>query len=172
MAYGSIMELSNETFRVCFDYGKDSENKRIRKYKVFQSKSEAKRAFNKHKVEMDEGNYVLPMDWTFSKWMDYWFPNIIRPQIEETTAYGYQSIIENHIKHRLGSIKLQKLSPKHIQEYYTVMLQEKGLSPNSVLKHHNLLTNILNAAKRFEYISKNPMDAVSPPKKMRREAQY
>lgn len=172
MAYGSIYKISENKFRVCFDYGKDEAGKRVRKYQVFSSKRQAEQAFNRHKVEMDTGNYVVPTDWTFAQWMDYWYSNIILPQIEVTTAYGYKSIIENHLKPRLGNHKLQKLSARHIQLYYTYLLNEVQLSPNSVLKHHNLLTNILNAAKRYEYIAKNPMDAVSPPKKRRNEAKY
>ena len=172
MAYGSISERGNNQYRVCFDYGTDGSGRRIRKYKTYSSKSEAVRALNKHKVEMDDGNYALPINCTFSQWMDYWYINIITPQIESTTAYGYKSIIKNHLKPRLGHFKLQKLSPKLIQEYYSRLLSDAKLCPNSVLKHHNLLTNILNAAKRFEYISKNPMDAVSPPKRQQREARY
>lgn len=172
MAYGSISEITKGRFRVCFDYGKDHAGKRIRKYQTFSSKADAKRALNRHKVQMDEGNYVLPADWAFAQWMDYWYKNIISPQIEATTAYGYQNIIENYLKPTLGQCKLQKLTPKHIQEYYTVLLDNKGLSPSTVLKHHNLLTNMLNAAMRFEYIAKNPMDAVSPPRKKPHEAKY
>ena len=172
MAYGSISKTGENKFRVCFDYGKDGSGKRIRKYQTFSSKREAEHALNRHKVEMDTGNFVMPADWTFAQWMDFWYDNIILPQIEATTAYGYKSIIENHLKPQLGNCKLQKLSARHIQLYYTHLLNEVKLSPNSVLKHHNLLTNILNAAKRYEYITKNPMDAVSPPKKRRREAKY
>ena len=172
MAYGSIFEITKGRFRVCFDYGKDHAGKRIRKYQTFSSKADAKRALNRHKVQMDEGNYVLPADWLFAQWMDYWYKNIISPQIEATTAYGYQNIIENYLKPMLGQHKLQKLTPKHIQEYYTALLDNKGLSPSTVLKHHNLLTNMLNAAMRFEYIAKNPMDAVSPPRKKPHEAKY
>lgn len=172
MAYGSISKTGENKFRVCFDYGKDGSGKRIRKYQTFSSKREAEHALNRHKVEMDTGNFVMPADWTFAQWMDFWYDNIILPQIEATTAYGYKSIIENHLNPQLGNCKLQKLSARHIQLYYTHLLNEAKLSPNSVLKHHNLLTNILNAAKRYEYITKNPMDAVSPPKKRRREAKY
>ena len=157
MAYGSIVQRGDNQFRVCFDYGTDSSGKRIRKYQTFASRKEATRALNAHKVKMDEGSFVLPSDYTFAQWLDYWYTNIIRPQIEETTAYGYRNMIENYLKPSLGSVKLQKLSARHIQQYYTFLLDEKGLSPNTVIKHHNLLTNVLNAAERQEYITKNPM---------------
>ncbi len=171
MAYGSITQRGDK-YRVCFDYGIDREGRRIRKYRTFDTKRDATRAFNEHKVKMDKGTQVMPSEYTFAQWLDYWYKDIILPQIEETTAYGYRGMIENYLKPQLGEIRLQKLTARDIQQYYTWLMDEKELSPNTVIKHHNLLTNTLNAAERQEYITKNPMRAVSPPKKRQREAKF
>ncbi len=171
MAYGSITQRGDK-YRVCFDYGIDREGNRVRKYRTFDTKRDATRAFNEHKVKMDKGTQIMPSEYTFAQWLDYWYKDIILPQIEETTAYGYRGMIENYLKPQLGEIRLQKLTARDIQQYYTWMMDEKKLSPNTVIKHHNLLTNTLNAAERQEYITKNPMRAVSPPKKRQREAKF
>ena len=171
MAYGSITQRGDK-YRVCFDYGVDREGRRVRKYRTFDTKRDATRAFNEHKVKMDKGTQIMPSEYTFAQWLDYWYKDIILPQIEETTAYGYRGIIENYLKPQLGEIRLQKLTARDIQQYYTCLMDEKELSPNTVIKHHNLLTNTLNAAERQEYITKNPMRAVSPPKKRQREAKF
>ena len=171
MAYGSITQRGDK-YRVCFDYGIDREGNRVRKYRTFDTKRDATRAFNEHKVKMDKGTQIMPSEYTFAQWLDYWDKDIILPQIEETTAYGYRSMIENYLKPQLGEIRLQKLTARDIQQYYTWLMDEKKLSPNTVIKHHNLLTNTLNAAERQEYITKNPMRAVSPPKKRQREAKF
>lgn len=171
MAYGSITQRGDK-YRVCFDYGIDRNGRRVRKYRTFDTKRDATRAFNEHKVKMDKGTQVLPSEYTFAQWLDYWYKDIILPQIEETTAYGYRGMIENYLKPQLGEIRLQKLTARDIQQYYTWLMDEKKLSPNTVIKHHNLLTNTLNAAERQEYITKNPMRAVSPPKKRQREAKF
>ena len=171
MAYGSITQRGDK-YRVCFDYGIDREGRRIRKYRTFDTKRDANRALNEHKVKMDKGTQVMPSEYAFAQWLDYWYDNIIVPQIEETTAYGYRGMIENYLKPQLGEIRLQKLTARDIQQYYTWLMDEKKLSPNTVIKHHNLLTNTLNAAERQEYITKNPMRAVSPPKKRQREAKF
>lgn len=171
MAYGSITQRGDK-YRVCFDYGIDREGNRVRKYRTFDTKRDATRAFNEHKVKMDKGTQILPSEYTFAQWLDYWYKDIILPQIEETTAYGYRGMIENYLKPQLGEIRLQKLTARDIQQYYTWLMSEKELSPNTVIKHHNLLTNTLNAAERQEYITKNPMRAVSPPKKRQREAKF
>lgn len=171
MAYGSITQRGDK-YRVCFDYGVDREGRRVRKYRTFDTKRDATRAFNEHKVKTDKGTQIMPSEYTFAQWLDYWYKDIILPQIEETTAYGYRGIIENYLKPQLGEIRLQKLTARDIQQYYTWLMDEKELSPNTVIKHHNLLTNTLNAAERQEYITKNPMRAVSPPKKRQREAKF
>ena len=171
MAYGSITQRGDK-YRVCFDYGIDRSGRRVRKYRTFDTKRDATRAFNEHKVKMDKGTQVMPSEYTFAQWLDYWYKDIILPQIEETTAYGYRGMIENYLKPQLGEIRLQKLTARDIQQYYTWLMGEKALSPNTVIKHHNLLTNTLNAAERQEYITKNPMRAVSPPKKRQREAKF
>ena len=171
MAYGSITQRGDK-YRVCFDYGIDREGNRVRKYRTFDTKRDAIRAFNEHKVKMDKGTQIMPSEYTFAQWLDYWYKDIILPQIEETTAYGYRGMIENYLKPQLGEIRLQKLTARDIQQYYTWLMDEKKLSPNTVIKHHNLLTNTLNAAERQEYITKNPMRAVSPPKKRQREAKF
>lgn len=171
MAYGSITQRGDK-YRVCFDYGIDRSGRRVRKYRTFDTKRDATRAFNEHKVKMDKGTQVMPSEYTFAQWLDYWYKDIILPQIEQTTAYGYRGMIENYLKPQLGEIRLQKLTARDIQQYYTWLMGEKELSPNTVIKHHNLLTNTLNAAERQEYITKNPMRAVSPPKKRQREAKF
>ena len=61
------------------------------KYRTFDTKRAATRAFNEHKVKKDRGTQVMPSEYTFAQWLDYWYDNIIVPQIEETTAYGHQA---------------------------------------------------------------------------------
>ena len=55
MAYGSITQRGDK-YRVCFDYGVDREGKRVRKYRTFDTKRDATRAFNEHKVKKDRGD--------------------------------------------------------------------------------------------------------------------
>lgn len=40
---------------------------------------------------MDSGTQVMPSKYTFAQWLDYWYKDIILPQIEQTTAYGHQA---------------------------------------------------------------------------------
>lgn len=127
MAYGSITQLGDK-YRVCFDYGVDREGKRVRKYRTFDTKRDAIRAFNEHKVKMDRGRRSC------------------RANTRSRSGLTTGTII----------LSCHRSSKRR----------------HTVIKHHNLLTNTLNAAERQEYITKNPMRAVSPPKKRQREAKF
>lgn len=63
MAYGSITQRGDK-YRVCFDYGIDREGNRVRKYRTFDTKRDATRAFNEHKVKMDKGTQIMPSEYT------------------------------------------------------------------------------------------------------------
>ena len=127
MTYGSITQRGDK-YRVCFDYGVDREGKRVRKYRTFDTKRDAIRAFNEHKVKMDRGRRSC------------------RANTRSRSGLTTGTII----------LSCHRSSKRR----------------HTVIKHHNLLTNTLNAAERQEYITKNPMRAVSPPKKRQREAKF
>lgn len=63
-----------------------------------------------------------------------------------TTIYGYRKIIDNHLSDALGSVPIQKLTPQHLQQYYSMLMRDKGLSANTVRRHHDLLSCALHMA--------------------------
>ena len=95
-----------------------------------------------------------------------------QPNRAETTVYGYNKIIDNHISPALGDITLQKLTPQDIQKYYTMLMREKGLSPNTVRRHHDLLSSALRMAVKQEVLSRCPTDRVEPPRVVPFEAKF
>ena len=170
MAHGSIIKLDNGKFRVCFEYGFDENGKRIRKHKTYASRKEAELVLSRHNVAMEDGTVVQPRRMTLAEWLSYWMKNMYMPRAAETSIYGYVNMIDRYIVPSMGKIQLQRLKPMHIQKYYTMLMEQRNLSPNTVLKHHDLLNSALKAAVRQEYISKNPAQGVDRPKKIKHEA--
>jgi len=170
MAHGSVMKLENGKYRVCLEYGFDENNKRIRKHKTFESKKDAELALSRHNVAMEDGGAVLPRNMTLEEWLRYWLTNIYAFRAAETSLYAYKNMIEKHIIPALGKHTLQKLRAMHVQNYYNMLMKEKGLSSNTVIKHHDLLNNALSAAVKQEYVVRNIMIGVERPKKIRHEA--
>ena len=97
---------------------------------------------------------------------------VIQPNRAETTVYGYRKIIDNHLSDALGDVPVQKLTPRHLQEYYAMLMRDKGLSPNTVRRHHDLLSAALHTAVRQDIILRSPTERVEPPRVVPREVGY
>ena len=168
ISYDDVKKL----YYVYMDYGKDENGKRIRNTKTFQSKSEAKIALKEFEADKTKGTLVIPKTTNIKEWLEYWMNNIVKPNRQQATIYGYQQMIDNHILPALGSISIQQLKPKQIQQYYTMLMTEKGLSPNSARKHHDLLKTAFKLAVKQDILISNPVEKVDPPKIIRKEIRY
>lgn len=78
-------------------------------------------------------------------------------------------MITQHLKPSLGNIKISKLHPSHLQEYYSQKLVNgkidgEGLSPQSVKHHHRLIHKVLKDAVKWQFLARNVAEAVTPPK--------
>ena len=101
---------------------------------------------------------------TLGEWLEDWLEYVIRPNREDTTYYGYQSIVRNHAIPAMGRVPLAQLDPMRIQAYYSWLRMEKGLSANTVHKHHILLHTALKTAFRQGLLEENPVDRVEAPR--------
>ena len=100
---------------------------------------------------------------TLAHWLELWMEREIEPLRADTTVNGYDNIIRNHIRPALGRVRLADLSPELINGYYQWLAREKGLSPNTIRKHHVLLHTALKSAFRQGVIPANPVQRATPP---------
>ena len=98
-------------------------------------------------------------------WLEVWLRDFICPNREKPTVHGYENIIRLHLVPALGEVKLPELQPAQLQRYYAELL-EKGLSHNTVRKHHVLLHTALEAAVRQGLLRENVTRYVTPPAKV------
>lgn len=161
---GSIQKIGNK-FRITLELGVDHNGKRNRQYLTATSESEAKKLLNEHSYNQQRNLLVQSSNMLLSEFLIHWLDNYVKYNCEETTKYGYDNIIHNHIIPYLGGIELQKLQPFNIQQYYKYLMDEKKLSPNTVHKHHANLRKCLDYALKQQFVYRNVADAVSLPKK-------
>lgn len=109
---------------------------------------------------------------TLAHWLELWMEREIEPCREDTTVSGYRNIIRNHIVPALGRVRLSDLSPELINGYYQWLSEAKGLSPNTIRKHHVLLHTALKSAFRQGVIPVNPIQRAAPPRPVETEAVY
>ena len=161
-----------DTYYVYMDLGQDETGARVRKYKTYPTLTLARKGLRAFLAERESRKLVAPSSMTLDQWLDYWMEQVIRPGRAETTVYGYQKIIDNHLSPALGSVPLQQLSPRHIQQYYTSLLRDKGLAPNTIRRHHDLLSAALHTAVRQDVLLRCPTERVEPPKVVPREVHF
>ena len=168
ISYDDVRQL----YYVNMDYGLDEDGKRVRVYQTYPSLVLARKALREFQSERDRYRQVRPRSMTLDQWLEYWMDEVIKPNRAETTVYGYRKIIDNHLSPALGETPIQTLSPQDIQKYYTMLLREKGLSPNTIRRHHDLLSAALRMAVKQEVLSRSPTERVEPPRLVPYEAKF
>ena len=161
-----------QVYYLYMDLGKDEMGRRLRRYDTYPTLSAARKARDQFLIQKAQANLIRPVNLTLDDWLEEWMEEIILPNRAETTAYGYRKIIDNHLSPALGSIPLQDLSPKHLQHYYAELMREKHLCPNTVRRHHDLLSAALHTALRQDLILRCPTERVEPPHVVHKETRY
>lgn len=99
---------------------------------------------------------------------------LIREYIEHTTLtpktrQNYMSMLETHIDPYFRGKKFSELTANDFSIYYKYKNEESDLSPNSVIKHHQLIHAAYEYAISGELMDKNPSDRAKKPRKIRKE---
>ncbi|MFT9485757.1 MAG: tyrosine-type recombinase/integrase [Tepidibacillus sp.] len=165
---GASIDKIGKKFRITYDYGKDANGKRIRKFQTVDTKAEAERLVADFKYKQQRNQLVMKNDITLADHLKNWMDFYVAVKCQETTAYGYRNVIENHLIPYMGYIKLQDLHPALIQKYYKHLI-DKDYSPNTVHRHHAVLRKALDFAQKQQYVYENVADRVELPKKEKYE---
>jgi len=163
---------------VVFDLGKDpvTGKRKQKRKRGFKTKKEAEKYINEQLNSINKGMYFESIEISLSDYLDHWLEKHAKPNTAQRTYENYQYMINVHLKQVLGHIKISKLQPSHLQEYYAQKLSngkigEGGLSVQSVKQHHRLIFKALKDAVRWQLIVRNVAESVTPPKTRKVEMQ-
>jgi integrase len=166
---GHIRERSPGRWAIVIDR-RDAAGKRKRKWHSFSgTKRQAQVECARLISEMRGGTYIGPSKITMAQHMERWLDHV-KSQISPRTHERYCEIVRKNIIPPLGAIYLTKLRPVQISDAYAKALAngrldgKGGLAPTTVVYMHRLIKHALAQAVRWELLSRNPADAVSPPK--------
>ena len=83
---------------------------------------------------------------------------------KRTTLIDYRATLRNHLRPELGELDLVKLSqsPERIERYAADKIAA-GLSPKTVRNHLSLLGLMFRHARRWRWVSENPLELVDRP---------
>jgi integrase len=100
---------------------------------------------------------------TVGQLLDAWLSECERMDLSPTTIRVYRTQIEHTIRPALGSIKVQRLGAKDLDDLYRAM-KEKGSSPKTVRNHHALVAAALHQAVRWGWVRRNVAEMAKPPR--------
>jgi integrase len=173
---GHIRKRGKNSWGIVIDLGRDAGGKRKQKWhSISGTKREAQAELTRILHQLGEGTYIAPNKMTVSQYLKHWLENYAEQNVATKTYVRYDEICNKHLIPALGHLQVKKLQPLHIQEHYTQAMKagrldgKGGLSPQTVLHHHRVLSEALKQAVRWQIIVRNPAEAVEPPKPIRQE---
>jgi len=177
---GHIRKQGNHSWAIVLSLGTDPANgKRKQKWvSIKGTKKDAERKLSELLTQLDTGSFVLPGKQTLGEFLEEWLRDYVQPNLAAKTVDWYKYIIRRHLIPGLGNIPLIQLKPEHIARYSAEKSCNqnlgglKPLSSQTVKHQYTTLHNALSYAVRMGKLSRNPADAVSPPKVQRPARRY
>lgn len=114
----------------------------------------AKKVRNLEKERESGSTRKAGQDWTVKAWLVHWLDNIAEPNLRYKTVVGYRTDVLKHLVPGIGSHRLIRLEPEHIEKFYKKM-QAEGASPGTAHHVHRTLSSALGEAVRRGHVSKN-----------------
>jgi integrase len=172
---GHIRERGKGNWYAVIDSRDPATGKRKRKWRSLKAngKREAQIECASIISAMDQGTYFEPDKTTLAQFLERWLENT-KPNVAPRTHERYAEIAIKNIIPLLGGLILAKLKPAQISEAYTKAITsgrrdgKGGLSARTVNHVHRVLKQALGQAVKWEMLTRNPADAVDPPKVERR----
>ncbi len=120
--------------------------------------------------EQQQGTLATGPQQTLNTYLTHWLEEVHKPTLRVSSYVKYRKLINTYILPTLGRVPLQKLTPQQVQALYKKK-SEEGLSPKTINSIHGVLHKALDNAVRWNLVSRNVCDFVSPPRIVKPEIQ-
>src|SRR5205814_7485873 len=117
-------------------------------------KSEVREKLFAIQVEMQRKHLRTDRVPTVAEFLEYWLAQSVKPRLRPLTFAGYSVNVRKHIVPALGAIRLDRLTPQHVQEMMNARL-EAGFSAKTVRYVHQVLRTALSIARRWDLVDRN-----------------
>ena len=164
---GSIYKRSDGRWAASLNLGLQGGRRRRKNFygrtrKEVQKKLTA--ALNAHQQGLPLANDQI----TVAAFLEKWLSDSVMPRVRPRTFESYEQYVRIHIRPALGSLKLARLGPHHIQSLLNHQLKS-GLSPRTAQYTHAIIRTALSQAHRWGLVPRNVARLVDPPRVRRRE---
>lgn len=114
-----------------------------------------------------------------------WLPDYAERKLKNKTLARYKDMLTSRIYDAIGSIRIKKLGPTHLNKLYKqleetpiITMTKTGekkityLDARTIEAHHDLISSILGKAVKWDYIKENPAKKADPPSVEETEAVF
>lgn len=122
------------------------------------------------RVQFEKDGDLPTKDISVGEWMREWFEKVAVESIRPKTAMAYKSLIDNHIIPALGKKRLHKLTAADVRRLATT-ITGAGLSQNTALQAHRILSVALKQAEREGRVPRNVATLTDAPRRPRHAQQ-
>ena len=152
-----VEKRSNNSYRITVCVGYDSSGKKLRKHKTItidpglstkQLEKELKKQEILFEEEVSKGTYLDASKMTVKEFIEKWFSSYAEKELEPKTVQRYKELAHLRIIPALGHIKLQKLQPTHLIDFYND-LKEPGIRLDSKYRLREECDNVLGDIKKL-----------------------
>jgi integrase len=168
---GHIRRRGEHSWELKFDADNDAftGKRRIRYHSFKGTKRQAEIELARLVSENAIGAGIDPTKATVSEFLDRWDRDWATGNVEGKTIERYRELIVLYIRPHLGTVRIQKLRPLHLNELYAKLWREGGkggraLAPRTVGHVHRLLHRVLGHAATWGIVNQNVASVVNPPK--------
>ena len=154
-----------------------SGQKRGRQYVgCFRTKKEAESAERHALEERARGVDLVPGRVTFAELLNRWSEHRRTQNLSLKTLEEDEAKLKIHVRPHIGSVKLAKLRPMHLDSLYARLFEcgrvsgKGGLSSKTVRHVHGIIGAALEYAVRKQLVPYNVARSASPPKLQKKEA--
>lgn len=167
---GSIYQRPDGRWTAQVTVGYNAQGKRVRKTVYGESKGEVQEKLTRLQNSKLDGMLTDTGRLKVAAYLDRWLADVARPTIRATTHVSYEGLIRNHISPRIGGIKLDKLTPAHVQGLYSA-LERDGASSTIRRQCHVVLNRALKQAVQWGMVPRNVCSAAKRPRDEEKEIQ-
>jgi integrase len=139
-----------------------------RVYRYARTRTEAATKLTELLKAASVGLPMPPERQTVGAYLVEWLETTAKPGLRPTTYVSYAGVVRVHLVPELGSLRLSRLTPQHVQALMNRKL-EAGLSPLRVDYLRRVLRRALNDALRWGLVARNVATLVRPPRRQRVE---
>ena len=166
---GSIFRTKNGKWKAVISLGFGTGGRRIRKSRVCRSKADAVAALREMSGKVASGVSDCGTS-SVSQAIDGWLADVVRHEKAIKTYECYEFATRQHVKPRIGGLRLSKLASVHVQNMVSEMV-EAGVGERTRQLAFAVLSVFLQHLTRLRIIPENPCRYVTRPKYSREKIQ-